>query len=149
MKTLADGSTALGVDDCPRDEPALPSTGYEPSHGRAKSAGGGDLVDQARVTVCPDNELYLGESTLLRAVHDHRPEPGFQRIATSSLRYTLPAIVATPEWKHRRRERRLETLAAEGAMTPLDRVVQDILFEAYFVRFHVCFPVVDREPTLD
>ncbi|KAJ5974714.1 hypothetical protein N7481_011924 [Penicillium waksmanii] len=123
------------------------STAQESSTGHAQSAEGGPL-DQPTF-LCQDNEVYLGESTLLGAVHSTRPEPRFHRSIKPSLRYPLPAIAAIPEWEHQRRKRRLETLAAEGAMTLPEKSVQNVLSKAYFEWFHACFPVVDKKTALD
>lgn len=68
------------------------------------------------LAICQDNEVYLGESTLLGAVHDDRSN--FQSYRSKSrLRYSLPVIAAMPEWEHRRKQQRAELLAAEDAMS--------------------------------
>ncbi|BCS20188.1 fungal specific transcription factor domain-containing protein [Aspergillus puulaauensis] len=95
-----------------------------------------------------DSEVYLGESTLLRAVHSHSGQAGPYRSNKSGLRYPLPAIAAVPDWEIQRRQRRLEMLSAEGAMIVPDKWVQDGLFGAYFRWFHICFPVVNKEAIL-
>jgi hypothetical protein len=94
-----------------------------------------------------DNEVYLGESTLLRVVHNDHPPVGSYRSTKSHLRYPLPEVAAVPEWERQRKSRRLEALTAEGVLSSPDATVQNELFEAYFKWFHVCFPVVNKPAT--
>ncbi len=106
------------------------------------------VCEDQLATPCQDNEVYLGESTLLRAVHKDQQSGGSYRSMGSHLRYPLPTVPAMPEWERQRKNRKLEALAAEGALTPPDAQVRSELFEAYFKWFHVCFPVVNRDAVL-
>ncbi|KAJ5094045.1 hypothetical protein N7456_009906 [Penicillium angulare] len=117
--------------------------GHEESRGQMRSPQGNSFNQLA--IPCQDNEVYIGESTLLGAVRNDRTQNELQRSSKASLRYQLPVMGAVPEWEHERRKRRLETLAAEGAMSLPDKSVQNKLLEAYFKWFHVCFPVVNKQ----
>jgi len=90
-----------------------------------------------------DTEVFLGESTLIRSVHNDLRALEPRRSAKSQLRYPMPAAPSAPDWELRRKNHRIETLAADGALTLPPPSVRNELLTAYFEWFHPCFPVVN------
>ncbi|KAK5173527.1 uncharacterized protein LTR77_002208 [Saxophila tyrrhenica] len=98
-----------------------------------------------------DGDVFLGEATSLRYVHD-APDSAAPTSnspdQSARLRYAVPSAVKAesliPDWEVQRRERRKEHLRQDGALSFPDSSVVEGLLKAYFRWFHPCFAVVDE-----
>lgn len=98
-----------------------------------------------------DGDVFLGESTALRYVHDQpisAVPPGVSPSHNVRLRHAVPNAVRAdaliPEWEVERRRNRINYLRADGAFSFPQATAVDDLLKAYFQWFHPCFAVVDE-----
>lgn len=103
-----------------------------------------------------DGDVFLGESSSLRYVHE---EPAVASRSGPSpvegagrFRHSVPssgrAEALVPQWEMERRRARIALLEADGVFSlPEPPAVVQSLIGAYFRWFHPCFAVVDEEDT--
>ena len=98
-----------------------------------------------------DGDVFLGESTALRYVHDEptsTPQSGPSPSHGVRFRHSVPNAVKAdaliPEWEAERRRNRIEFLRNNGAFSSPSSAVVEGLLKAYFFWFHPCFAVVDE-----
>ena len=101
-----------------------------------------------------DGDVFLGESSSLRYVHEE-PNPTTRSGPSPSehavkFRHSVPssgrAETLVPNWEMERRRARIALLEADGAFSlPEPASVVQSLIGAYFRWFHPCFAVVDEE----
>lgn len=121
--------------------------------------GNGELsrvstVQSAGPRLEDDSDVFLGESSSLRYVHEEPasasnsgPTP---TEGASKFRHSVPssgrAEALVPQWEMERRRARIQLLEADGAFSlPEPASVVQSLIGAYFRWFHPCFAVVDEE----
>lgn len=95
-----------------------------------------------------EDEVYLGESTMLSSVHNTGDSPRYRLHVNSHLRYPMPEAPRVPKWETYRRKCKIEALVAQGALLIPAPYIIDQLFAAYFTWFHPCFPILNREEVI-